>query len=288
MKQLFASLLLALSLVASPLALSLPTVMAEEAEPAPEEAEPAPYVDIPKPDFLPGPAENIGDASKTQNYILNTSIPRVINVIIGIFGLLTFLAILIAAFNLLTHYGNEERINKAKDNLRWSIFGFAIMILAYAIVSIVVSVALPKSQLSSILHVPTVQAVDVDKDVQVLFPSQVDLIEQHDPSRRVSLPSGNLFSELIPAALVNFFYLFGFLVFVAFMVAGMMMVFARGNEEMQTKARNIILWGFVSLVCAGLGYAIVFGIATLNLNQDDRTEADDVFIESFPDETTQI
>ncbi len=282
MKNFLLKFIFSIGLLTLPMMLAQTALATDVPEAAPE-GPPSVYVDVPKPDFLPGPAENIGDGSKIQNYVLNTTIPRVINLTLGIFGLLTFASILIASMNLLTQYGNDERVKTAKNSLQWSIVGFIFMILSYAIVSIVVSVALPKNNMSSLFTVPTAMAVDVEDDADLLFPSQFELIEQHDPSRRVSLPSGDAFTEIIPAIITNIFYVIGFLVFLGLMMGGIQMIFARGDEGQITKARHIITWSLLAIVIAALGYAVVYGIATLNLNQDERTDADNVFVETVPD-----
>ena len=72
---------------------------------------------IPVPDFLPAP--DVGTTGgETQNYILNETIPRVINIVIGLMGIATFLGILIASVQLLTAYGNEDKMNKTKNKLK--------------------------------------------------------------------------------------------------------------------------------------------------------------------------
>ncbi len=268
--------------------LTLPFAWGEAAfaktqEVAPVDQPPSVYVDVPKPDFLPGPKENIGDGSKIQNYVLNTTIPRVINLTLGIFGILSFAAILIASMNLLTQYGNDDRVKKAKANLQWAILGFIFMVMSYAIISVVVSVALPKNTAANIFGVPTAYAVDVEDDANLLLPSQFEIIEQHDPSRRVSLPSGDLFSEMIPAVIANVFYVIGFLIFIALMMGGIQMIFARGDEGLVSKSRHIITWALLGVVAAALGYAIIYSIATINLDQDEKTDADNVFTETVPD-----
>ncbi len=99
---------------------------------------------IQKPDYLPGPESSLtGDA--LRNSVLNTTVPSVLNWAFGILGLATFIGILLSAINLLTSYGNEEKVNRAKTGFQYGVIGFVLVLLSYAIVSIIVSFALPQS-----------------------------------------------------------------------------------------------------------------------------------------------
>lgn len=241
---------------------------------------------IPVPDFLPAP--DVGERGyDTQNYILNETIPRVINIVIGLMGIATFLGILLGAMQMLTAYGNEDKVNKAKTNLRYGIFGFVVVILAYGIVSVVVSIALPNErdsdeetsfELPNFFSIPSAYAVDVDDDVDILFPSQQNIIEDED--NRVSLPGGDFLGEIVPAVITNVMYVSAFLIFIAFMYGGVLLVIGRGNEESVTKAKSIIIYSAVALVLISLGYAIVYGIANLNLTEDEDSTADEVFTDT--------
>lgn len=243
---------------------------------------------IPIPDFLPAP--DVGERGyDTQNYILNETIPRVINIIIGLMGIATFLGILLGAMQMLTAYGNEDKINKAKTNLRYGIFGFIVVILAYGIVSVIVSIALPNErdsdeetsfELPNFFGIPTAHAVDVDDDVDILFPSQQDIIEDQDEDNRVSLPGGDFLGEIVPAVITNVMYVTAFLIFIAIMYGGVLLVIGRGNEEAVTKAKSIIIYSAVALALISLGYAIVYGIANLNLTEDEDSTADEVFTDT--------
>ncbi len=240
-----------------------------------EETNPVVQPSIPVPDFLPAP--DVGTTgSGTQDYILNTTIPRAINIGIAILSITAFIAILVSAIQMLTAYGNDEKLTKAKDNLRYSLLGLLVVILSYAIVSIVVSVALPNEEDgNSFTWIPKAYAVDVEDDVNILLPSQQDIIQ--DDQGRVSLPGGNLLDEIVPAVITNIIYMVGFLIFIAFMYGGTLMVIGRGNEEYITKAKNIMIYSAIALALVSLGYALVYGIATLNLTQDTESTGDNVF-----------
>jgi Type IV secretion system pilin len=246
----------------------------EDASPEGEVVRP----EIPNPDYLPTIDTN-GSGEDTQNFILNRTIPQAINLLIGILGMATFMGILIASIQMLTAYGNEDKLNRAKTNLRYGIFGFILSILAFGIVSIIASISLPNEEDADkdtgFHFVPSAHALDVDDDIDILLPSQQDIIE--DQGDGVSLPGGDFFGEIIPAIITNIMYAVAFLIFIAFMYGGTLLVVTRGNEESVTKAKHIVMYATIALILISLGYAIIYGIATLNLEQDEDSTGDDVF-----------
>ncbi len=237
---------------------------------------------IPQPDFLPGPTSGT-TGGLLQDYVLDSAVPRALNIGIGLLGITAFLGILISALQLLTAYGDETKVGVGKNNLRYSIIGFIIVMMSYAIVSIVVSVALPQESASNWL-IPSAHAVDVDSAPSILFPDVETMIEEQDDQGRVSLPSGDFLGEIVPSIVTNIMYLVGFLIFIAFVYGGGIIVMGRGNEEEVSKAKNIILYSAIALALVSLGYAIIYGIANLNLNQDSTTDKDDLFTETQNDE----
>ncbi|MFA6024291.1 MAG: hypothetical protein WC777_03700 [Candidatus Gracilibacteria bacterium] len=245
--------------------------------------------DIPAPDFLPSP--DTGQSGyDTQNYILNEAIPQGINIFIGLMGLLTFAGILFGAIQMLTAYGNDDKLTKAKTNLRYGLLGFLLIILAYGIVSVVVSISLPNEQdgdsATSFFAIPSAEAaettppqnLDIEEALDLLLPSQKDIIEDQDTQGRVSLPGGDFLGEIVPAVVTNVLYATAFLIFVAFCYGGTLLVIARGNEEAVTKAKNIVIYSAIALALLALGYAIVYGIANLDLTDSSNRESDEVFV----------
>ncbi|MCC7197560.1 hypothetical protein IT413_05200 [Candidatus Peregrinibacteria bacterium] len=55
----------------------------------------------------------------------------------------------------------------------------------------------------------------------------------------------------------------GSLTFISFIVGGVIMVVARGNEEEVKKGKGIILWSVVALLIIAISYAIVTGVTQL-------------------------
>ncbi|MBI4127322.1 hypothetical protein HY463_01290 [Candidatus Peregrinibacteria bacterium] len=234
---------------------------------------------IPKPDYLPGPAETLTEsAANTQNYYLNTSIPGIINMAIGLIGIGAFIGILIGAINMLTAYGVEDKYKKGKDLIKYSLMGFIIVIFSYALVSIITSISLPSSTDTS--WIPSASALDTNKDLDLLFPTEKSLIEDQSRTKNVSLPGGDLITEIVPAAITNIFYLTGLLIFISITYGGISMVTSQGNEEATKKAKTILIYSLVAVAILSLAYALIFGIATLTLNNDSNSSADNVFTES--------
>lgn len=240
-----------------------------------------------QPDFLPAPTQGT-DGGDVQDYVLNKAFPKALNIGIGIMGIAAFLGILIAAIQLLTAYGDESKLGVGKANMKHAIIGFLVIIFAYAMVSVAVSVVLPQeddsssetgfspsSFLASII--PSAEAVDVEDDVNLLIPSTEDFIQ--DDQNRVSLPSGNFLYEIVPAVVTNIMYAVGFLIFVVFLYGGTIIVAGRGNEEEVTKAKGMVTYAAIALGLLSLGYALIYGIATLNLTQDESSTNDDLFTE---------
>lgn len=238
---------------------------------------------IPQPDFLPTPDPG-ANAEDTQDYILNESIPRAINLGLAVLGIAAFAGILISSIQMLTAYGNEDKINKAKTNLRYALMGFLVAILAYGIVSVVVSITLPNEtdQSEETWLIPRAHALD-EEALDLLLPNQQELIENQDAQGRVSLPGGDALGEVIPALITNILYLVTFLIFIAFMYGGTLMVIGRGNEENVTKAKNIVIYAAVAMAIMALGYALIYGIATLNLDEDSTTESDNIYVDTGDD-----
>lgn len=250
--------------------------------------------DIPKPDYLPGPSDTVQTGEDTHDYVLNVTVPRLINMAIGLLGIAAFIGILISSITMLTAFGNEDKITKAKTSLLYSFMGFGIVVLAYAIVSIIVSVSLPSEEsqqttedittfiehsIGAVIPVAHATASNDEDMLDILFPSQTDLIESHDTD--VSLPSGDLITEIVPGIVVNIFYIVGFLVFISFCYGGVLLVIGRGNEDDISKAKSIMIFDAVALALIAGGYALIYGIATINLEQDDTTDADDVYTEAI-------
>lgn len=250
---------------------------AEEDEAAPTVTAPT----IPKPSYLPGPNETT-KGSEAQEYFLNVSIPKIINAGIGLIGIGAFIGLVIGAVNMLTAYGVEDKYKKGKDIIQYSLMGLVIVMLSYAIVSIISSISLPSpSTETETSFIPRASAAETSTakpiDVDTLFPTEKKLIEDQSADKNVSLAGGDLLTETVPGIITNIFYLTGLLIFISITIGGIYMVIGRGNEEANTKAKNIIIYSLVAMAVLSMGYAIIYGISTLTLGNDENDSTDNVF-----------
>lgn len=85
---------------------------------------------------LPGVGSDQGQALQ-QNVL-----PAITNIVIGLTGGLALLFVIFSGIQILTAYGNEEKIGAAKKTLMWALAGLIISMLSYAIVQILVSICI--------------------------------------------------------------------------------------------------------------------------------------------------
>lgn len=220
---------------------------------------------IPKPDVLPGPSAEGQTQASVQEYFRSKAVPTFVAVFIGIIGLMAFVSLIISGIQFLTAYGNEESISKAKRTATYAVIGFLLAILSYAIVSIISSLSLG----TSILDIPTVSAADdsqLQQHIEQLLPSEKALIEESPNAPGVSLPSGDLATDIIPQIVNILLAVASTVMFIALSYAGILLLIARGNEEDINKAQNIIIYAVIGIIIIALSYAIVYGVARLNIN----------------------
>lgn len=83
-------------------------------------------------------------------YLASTLLPTVTKTVIGMAGALAILFLIISGVQLLTAYGNEEKIASAKKSIMVAIGGLLVALLAYSLVTIISNVQLdnppPKQQ----------------------------------------------------------------------------------------------------------------------------------------------
>ena len=91
---------------------------------------------------------------------------------------------------------------------------------------------------------------------------------------RVQLPTGDFLKEVLPGFIVNILYITGFLIFISLMVAGVILIFGWGNEESNTQAKRILIYGAYAIALLALGYALIFGISKINFSETENTNDD--------------
>ena len=81
--------------------------------------------------YLPRSPEGVAEEQYFGGYYL----PAITKVVIAAAGISAVLFIIIGGIQILTAYGNDEKIGKAKKTITYAIIGLLIAILSYAIVS---------------------------------------------------------------------------------------------------------------------------------------------------------
>ena len=97
-----------------------------------------------RPSIIPGdtkenlllPTSGSTDLSEEQ-FFGGVFLPNITQAIIALAGAFAFVFMIIGGIQILTAYGNEEKIASGKKTVTYAIVGLLIAILAYAIVSIV-------------------------------------------------------------------------------------------------------------------------------------------------------
>lgn len=81
-----------------------------------------------------------------ESYFGGVLLPVLTQAIIGLAAGLGFLFMIVGGIQILTAYGNEERIAAGKKTMTFAVVGLLIALLSYAIVSIISSVQITQPQ----------------------------------------------------------------------------------------------------------------------------------------------
>ena len=88
---------------------------------------------------------NLGLTSEVEGALglgtqdVRVTIARIINVFMGLLGIIAVVIILYGGFIWMTAAGNEERVDKARKMIVAGVIGLAIILSAYAIASFVIN-----------------------------------------------------------------------------------------------------------------------------------------------------
>jgi type IV secretory pathway VirB2 component (pilin) len=74
-----------------------------------------------------------------QSDDLKGTISQVVNIILGFLGIIAVVIILFAGFKWMTAGGNEEQVGEARKTLLQAVIGLAVVFLAWAIASFVIT-----------------------------------------------------------------------------------------------------------------------------------------------------
>jgi hypothetical protein len=88
-------------------------------------------------------------AASEGQFIGEEFLPSLTQTIIALAGGFAFLFIIIGGIQILTAYGNDEKIGNAKKTITYAIVGLLIAILSYAIVSIISGIRLTPPDVGS-------------------------------------------------------------------------------------------------------------------------------------------
>lgn len=106
-----------------------------------------------------------------------------------------------------------------------------------------------------------------EEKLNCLFPTQEELIENaRQREEGTSLSTGDLGEDFIPFFINSGLSIAGTLIFVSFLYAGFLLVFANDSEENIEKGKKIMIYSVVGAAVMAISYAVVFGIANLQIN----------------------
>ena len=88
--------------------------------------------------YFQGGAEELHLSGQDSDVGVVGTVTNIVNVVLGLLGLIAVIIILIGGFKWMTARGAEEKVEKAKDTIKYGLIGLAIILLAYLIVRIVI------------------------------------------------------------------------------------------------------------------------------------------------------
>ncbi len=84
--------------------------------------------------------ENFGTQA---GYGTTTALPvvigRIVNIVLGLMGLIAVVIIIIGGFMWMTSGGSEEKVKKAKSLMGYAVIGLVIVIIAYAAAAFIIN-----------------------------------------------------------------------------------------------------------------------------------------------------
>jgi len=117
--------------------------------------------------------------------------------------------------------------------------------------------------------IPSALALDCENPVthqdklDCLLPSEEELIQGGDGT---SLATGDIGTDFIPFFINTFLSIAGTLIFISFLYAGYLLVFSNDSEENIEKGKKIMIYSIVGAAIMAIAYAIVYGIANLQID----------------------
>ena len=81
--------------------------------------------------------DTAGDGNSTGD--LMTTVNTIINVALGVIGLVAVVMIIVGGLNYTTSAGDAAKVKKAKDTIMYGVIGLVVALLAFAIVNFVLT-----------------------------------------------------------------------------------------------------------------------------------------------------
>lgn len=146
------------------------------------------------------------------------------------------MAVVFAGFRMLIAQGNAESIEKAKETLTWTIYGFILAISSYIIIA---------------------------ATIKFLGATNLNQIDPNSPKAIVVNPLSDLdFGEFLTTILVNFMQIIGSIAILMIIFNGFRYITAGGNEEQTTHAKDGLKWSIAGIITILLAYVIIRATAT--------------------------
>lgn len=101
-----------------------------------------------------------------------------------------------------------------------------------------------------------------------LLSSEEELIEGSPQGQetKTSLPHGDIFKDFLPFFVNTAISIAGTLIFTALLYAGYLLVTANDVEEKIEKGKKIMIYSIVGAVVMAVSYAVIYGVANLDLD----------------------
>lgn len=275
----------------------MPVAPAPAAAPAGGAAAPQPpsatMPTIPRIESLPGvDLSGVERGDSVFDYVIDRFIPRVIRGFLVFIAISALLFTVVSGVQFVLAMGNTEKAVAARKSLSYALIGLVIALLSFAIVSIInrlgsvlgslpYGVFIEEAFASNPAGDPgpgsgpgsgsgdpgPVEGPPTPGDLRVreLFPQQHELFGDRGP-RLIGGSNEDLLVDIAPRIVKVVLALGGAVVFVIFVVAGIRLVIAQGNEEELEEVKRTFIYSAIGLAIIVSAYAFVFGIVRIFSN----------------------
>lgn len=124
---------------------------------------------------------------------IQQGIPAMLNLaksgLLFVGGIAFFIGILVAVFNYLTAYGDDSKIKKGREALKWTFIGAIVVILSATIISAVAGLVIDNSLTSS------VQVLDSEGNIQLQGQNPGGKLNTLGNNSSCSVPSSDTSSD---------------------------------------------------------------------------------------------